>query len=257
MQRHLPNSILPLFAFVVSLSFLFSLITIYFDSVINPDGICYLLSAQSLGYESVRSVLHLCAQSQWPFYSSLIFALTKTLSFSYLTSAYVIDAFCSMGSALIFVLIVKEMGGSKTALWLAALTILLHHDLNGLRNSIIRDHGYWLAYLTSIWLMLLYFKKPVISRALGWSISLILAALFRVEAVVFLLLVPIAIFFVPNKSFAERVKEFFHLQLLNIFLFFCLMIWFLYKNEDLQSLGRISEFVQQFHTAWIKIIYNF
>ena len=47
------------------------------ESVINPDGICYVLSAGAFGQSGIGAAMHLCAQAMWPFYSALIYTFSK------------------------------------------------------------------------------------------------------------------------------------------------------------------------------------
>ena len=75
-------------------------------------------------------------------------------------------------------------------MWLAAGVILLSHELNSVREYIIRDHGFWTFYLSSLFFLLRFFKKPIKSYALGFSLSLAIATLFRVEGSLFLLFLP-------------------------------------------------------------------
>jgi hypothetical protein len=45
--------------------------------IINPDAICYVLSAKQAGESGMTAAMHLCGQASWPFYSVLIYAFSK------------------------------------------------------------------------------------------------------------------------------------------------------------------------------------
>jgi hypothetical protein len=171
-------------------SILLSFLICYRNLVINPDGICYLLSAQVIGSASIRDAMHFCPQAQWPFYSTLIYALVQISHLSFAASAHVLNGLFSLASVITFILIIKELGGDRRILWLAAGVILLNHQFNVLRVDIIRDHGFWAFYLISIYLLLKFFREPKWTTALAWNASLVIATLFRIEGAVFLLAMP-------------------------------------------------------------------
>jgi hypothetical protein len=174
------------------------------SSIINPDGICYLQSAEMMK-NSFSDAMHLCGQAKWPFYSFLIYSVSKWTSFSDLNSAYFLDAVLSLISVLTFIAIVGTLTTSKRILWLAAAVILLSHEFNALRIDIVRDHGFWAFYLLSILFLIKFTRTNKFLFALAFSASLMIATLFRVEAVVFLLLVPFITFF-SEKSFVNFLK---------------------------------------------------
>lgn len=210
--------------FAALASIILSIWGAYSETVINPDGICYLLSAQSLSEYSWQQVLHLCPQSGWPFYSLLIHGLANLTHLSYNFSAYSINGLFSLLSVLAFLLICKEMGANNKLLWIAALAILLHHDFNSLRQSVIRDHGYWACYLWSMWLAYHYLQKPSLNRALLWSLSVLLATLFRREGIFFLCAVPIGLC-LSGSGFKQRLQYFFQLNMLCLIALVIGLLW--------------------------------
>ena len=214
----------------------------YNETVINPDAICYLLSAEAMGKLGVSGAMHLCGQAQWPFYPALIYGFVQSTHFSYPIAAYLLDGFFSLISVVTFILIVKELGGSQRVLRLAALVILLAHDFNGTREYIIRDHGFWAFYLASIVFLLRYFSEPRVMMALAWSGSLLLATLFRIEGAIFLLALPFLSFFYVNYSFRARCNFFLTLNLPIILISLMTAGWLLtHPQQTLDKLGRVAE----------------
>lgn len=230
-----------LYVFAISASLLLSFWIGFRETVINPDGICYLMSAQMVGTASLNDVIHLCPQSQWPFYSILIYGLAQLSHFSYTVSAYAVDGLFSLISVVAFILIVKELGGTQRVLWLAALTILLSHQFNSVREYIIRDHGFWAGYLVSLLLLLNYFRTPRLITALAWNASLLMATLFRIEGAVFLLILPFLSWFYFRVIFKQRAIYFFSLHALTLCIGIALSVWVLFHPQHLVKLGRLSE----------------
>src|SRR5207245_1741547 len=142
--------------------------------------------AQTYTQSGLSSAMNLCGQSQWPFYSVLIAYFTQLTHFSYVLSAYLLNGFFSLLSVCMFLIIIKELGGTKRVLFLAALIILLSHEFNNIRQYIIRDHGFWAFYLVSLFGLLRYVNYPTWLNGFIFSFSLLIATLFRIEGLVFL-----------------------------------------------------------------------
>jgi hypothetical protein len=223
------------------------------QAIINPDAICYLQSAGVMGDGGLRKAMNLCPQAQWPFYSVLIYLFSTITHLSSTVSAYVLDALFSTISVLMFIRIVQELGGNKLVLGLAAMVILLANEFNSVRQYIIRDHGYWAFYLTSIFLFLRYFTWPRWYYAFAWSASLLLATLFRVEGTVFLILLPFLVCMHPSFSRWQKISGFFQLNLLAFSCGLAVFGWLIFHPEvSLASLGRLQEFVfQLFHAGGV------
>jgi len=247
-----------LYFFAFTASILLSFWLGYRETVINPDGICYLLSAQMVGVATLTDVMHLCPQSQWPFYSILIHVFVQISHLSYMAAAYLLDGFFSLVSIVTFILIVKELGGSRRVLWLAAFVILLNHQLNSVREYIIRDHGFWAFYLVSIFFMLRYFRKPKWVVAIIWNASLLLATLFRIEGAIFLFVMPFLSWFYFRYPKRTRAKFFFALNLPTIFVCVIIAIWFLvHPQQTVAKLGRISEIINQLQHGLSMLSYRY
>lgn len=216
------------------------------ETVINPDAICYLLSAATVGSSGIHAAMHLCPQANWPLYAVLIHALQKVLPFSYETTAYLIDAIFTALSVGLFVRIVKELGASRLVSWLALFTILFAHEFNSVRQYIIRDHGFWAFYLASLLFLLQYLHRPRMLVAFCWSGSLMLATLFRIEGAFFLLALPFATIFIRDAALMQRVYMFLSLQALTMLAALALLAWFmLHPQESLQKMGRLAEIKEQ------------
>ena len=191
------------YLFAICASILLSLWISSHQVIINPDAICYISSAEIIGKSGLQAAMQLCGQAKWPIYSILIYGLAHVSHFSYPIAAYTLNGFFSLISIVLFILVVKELGGSQRVLWLAALTILLSYGFNDVREYIIRDHGFWAFYLLSLFLLLNYFRRPNWVTALFWNMSIILATLFRLEGAIFLFLLPFLSFMV------RAIKKFF------------------------------------------------
>src|SRR5579883_3069988 len=217
-----------------------------------------MLSAQMIGQTGLHDAMHLCGQARWPFYSTLIYGLAYPTHFLYVTAAYILDGLFSACSVITFILIVKTLGGSQRVLWLATGVILLSHEFNSVRQYIIRDHGFWAFYLLSLFCLLHYFRHPRWLVAWGFSISLAVATLFRIEGAIFLLMLPFLSWVALRCPFRMRAICFLTLYLPVLIIAFAIGIWLLlHPQQTLAQLGRIGEVVQQIHDGLLMVVTNY
>lgn len=170
------------------------------ELVINPDGICYLLSAEAFQTFTTGQVMHLCPQAGWPFYSWLIHALMSLTGMSSLLAANCLDAGFDLMTVLTFMKLAEVLGGGKRVIVFAALVILFSHEFNSARQYIVRDHGYWAFYLLSLLFFVRCLQTFTLRRAMAWAGALLLATLFRIEGAVFFILLPFAALCLPKQE---------------------------------------------------------
>lgn len=229
----------------------------FHEVVLNPDAICYLQSSMMVGTDGIKAAADLCNQARWPFYSVMIHYVAVATHLSYGASAHLMDAFFSLISVLTFIAIVKKLGGTTRILWLAALVILTAHDFNSIRQYIVRDHGFWTFYLLSVWLLLQYLQQPKLKFALLWSISLIVATIFRIEGGVFLCVVPFVVFFWRDYTVFERIKFFISLNLVAMVAGITALGWLTLHPQHTHHLGRLPELTAQLQHGWQTIADRF
>jgi len=223
--------------------------------LINPDGICYVQSAAVMK-QSIHVAMGLCDQAKWPFYSWLISKLVNLTQLSYVHAAYALDGFFSLLTVLFFMGILSfliepvQRSYSSCILLLGALVILLAHEFNAVKAYIIRDHGFWAFYLLSILVLLHYFRERQWRYAIAWSASSLIAALFRIEGAIFLLVIPWIAWLDSSVGIAARVKSFFKLNSLTILISSFLFVWVLIYQPHLNA--RLSELqFQLLHGAMV------
>jgi len=237
--------------FAAAVSILLSTWIAYREYVINPDAICYLQSAAVLGAGGLRKAMNLCVQAQWPFYSVLIYFFSQLTQLSLSVSAYALDAVFTVITVSSFILLVRQLGGNRRVLWLAAIVILLAHEFNSIRQYIIRDHGFLAFYLLSLLFMLRYVSTLFWGHALAWSLSLLVATLFRIEGAVFLVILPWTIWFQFSFTLWQRIKGFLQLNAIALSAGLAVFGWLIFHPEiSLASLGRMQDLVfQLFHAV--------
>ncbi len=182
----------------------------------------------------------------------LIYGIAETTKLSYITSAFFLNGLFSLISVLVFVSIVQLLGGTRRVLWLAAATILLAHEFNAVREYVIRDHGFWAFYLLSIACLIRFFRTTQWRDALLWLATLVMATLFRVEGVIFILLMPFsALFYTKN-----RLRLFLQLNTMTIVVSVGLAIY-IFIHHGVVYEGRLAEIQYQFLHGVSALLENF
>ena len=162
------------------------------DDLINSDGVLYLeVAAKMLNGNWAASI----EQYNWPFYSLLIAAVSKVSFLPLESSAYVVDVLTQTLLTFMFVRCAQAMGGNAKVAIFAAILILTNVTMNGYRDQIVRDFGYWAFFFTALYFFLRYQQLNLKKYAIGFSLSMIIATLFRIEGIVFLLFAPFIVFF--------------------------------------------------------------
>jgi len=191
--------------FAVLISLLLSIINIISDDNINPDGILYLETAQLFleqGWQASTALYN------WPFYSIIIAGLSQLTSLGLETSAHVFNVLLLGLLAYVFVRCSEALGGDRRVALFAAILLLTNIALNSYRDLIVRDFGYWAFFFTAILFFLRYVSTSEKKYALGFSVSMIIATLFRIEGIVFFILMPLLLLFQAG-HFRERLFRFF------------------------------------------------
>ncbi len=219
--------------FSLALSLLLS-----YNTLVNPDGILYLRSAQ---FVSEGQWLAGLKTYFWMFYAVLIAGFSSLSTLSLEHSAFVLNAILLATLTLGFITLVKLLGGDTRVQWLAAAVILAHPGLNGYRDYIIRDYGLWAFMLWALYFLIKYAEQTQFRYIIGWTASIILAFLFRIEAFLLLLAAPFGLYAcMPGQTFKQKTIHILKAQsLLLLILISFFIVLFIYNK--LHYLGRLYD----------------
>lgn len=197
-QRHI-------YIAAVLLSVLLSVISFSYllYPAIGVDGVLYLRCAAAYDQGGLKAAM---ALYPWPFYP-IVLAYLHQLGVSYVTAAYLLNALLQAWVVYFFIRIVFHFDSTpRVRLW-ALLCILCYSTLNEQRTLLIRDFGYWAFYLTSFWAALSFLKTEKQGYLWLFGLSILIAALFRVEGVVIALGSIFLFFCMPGWSFVTRCRN--------------------------------------------------
>ena len=175
----------------VLISLLVSCFTILNPSLPNDDAYSYIRIAEIALNEGINA--------SWQYYSwasyPLLIAFVSNLGTDLITAAHIVNAFFLSLLVYSYISIVSFLNASKSVSILAATCILLFPTLNELRFDIIRDIAMWALSLFGLWHFLLFLESNRLQNFLVFCGSITLASLFRVEAIIYIFSLPIALLF--------------------------------------------------------------
>lgn len=169
-------------------------------TVPNDDAFVYIRTAQIFLDEGIEAAF---AHYAWAGYPVLL-GLVSSLGPGLIASAYLLNALFFALLAFAFVSICREFSTDRSLLALAALTILLFPEINEYRYLILRDTGFWAFSLLGLWFLIVYGAEESWKVCLFFAATMLFATMFRPEAALYLLLVPLCLLFDQRYSRAER-----------------------------------------------------
>lgn len=184
----------------VAASLLLSLFAWAMAVLPNDDAYVYVRTAEIYLQDGLAAAFE---HYGWAGYSILIGELSRT-GLGLFESATLINALLFALLVYAFVSLVALLDGSRLTLGLAVLTILLYPELNEFRFFIIRDIGFWAFMLFGLLLFIRFVQRPGIASAIAVTAALLIAALFRAEAVVYLLCLPLALLWQQDLDWQAR-----------------------------------------------------
>lgn len=207
------------------------------NALVNTDGILYLRSAAEFQAEHYQAAFTIYP---WAFYASLI-AFTSTIAHLSLEHAAVLLNALLYGVMMAgFVTVVKKMGADKRIQWLAFATLIVSPAFNDYREYIIRDFGQWAFLPWALYFYMCAYEKVTLRSALGWTLSIGLVFLFRIEALLAILIVPGMLLFIQTHE-PLRMRVINVARLYSVFGFLAIMgIGFLISTHKLDMLGRFA-----------------
>jgi hypothetical protein len=160
-------------------SLLLSLVAVQ-GGTINRDGMFYVESARNFvegGFAAAYATFH------WPFLSILMAVVSQVTGLDLEASGQVINALFLAGACALLVACAGRL--FPEAVWPMATVLLALPGFNDYRDELLREYGCWFFVMLSFWLALRWADRPRWLPAMAVQLSLIVAALFRTEALAF------------------------------------------------------------------------
>jgi len=207
---------------------------------INPDSVLYFESARLFADGQWKEAVQVW---NWPLYPLLIAAVHKTSYLGIQTSAQVLNVLFFGLTAFSFAQIIRLAGGRQLTMAAGALILFSSQYIVGdVLEMLMRDEGFWAFYLGGLAFFIRFYQQLRFRDAILWQLCAIIATLFRIEAITYLVLLPAILLFSANFTFKERIRYFFTGHALNIFLALALILAVtLHGDVSIKSFGRLQE----------------
>ena len=207
--------------------------------VIGNDSVLYIQTAEvykHLGFQAAYQ------QYNWPSYSILIALIHTCTGFTFINSAYLLNIILVLILADAFFRMYWEIYPECKFLWIPVVIFLAYTGINDYRAEIVRDWGFWAFAM----LAFLYFVKAYNNGGKAnyflWQICVLIAFLFRIEALVFMLMLPLLFLFTKMQvlKFIQATSLFWSAGII-------LLVWFgLNDDFEVENWGRLAEFSSYF-----------
>ena len=191
---------LDLRVWAVAASLLLSVYASFAVTIPNDDSFLYIRTAQIFLQDGIEAAF---AHYAWAGYPVLL-GLVSAVGLDLFTAAYLLNGLFFALLTFAFVSICREFSGERRLLVFAALTILLFPEINEYRFQILRDSGFWAFSLLGMWWLIRYSAEGSWKYCLYFCAALLLAAVFRPEAILYLLLTPICLLFDHRHGTTKR-----------------------------------------------------
>ncbi len=221
-------------------SLLLSAFAYYNDDIINSDGILYMQMAEAYLQGGLAATANLY---DWPFFSILIALLSKITGLPLESSSMLLNSvlFAIFTDALL--LISSKLLTTERQLIIAAVLILFFYSINDYRDFIIRDIGYWAFISLALWQFINFIDGRRLHHAIGWQLLAGIALLFRIEAAIMLLLLPL--FMLAVRSWKVALRSIFQLCIIVLLATFLLtVVVIISAGSGTEAFGKIGSILE-------------
>lgn len=207
---------------------------------VNNDFVLYYEAARlfSLGELKQGFIIF-----KWPLYSLLISGIHNVTGYDLHLSAQILTTGLFALTTYSFLTIINMSNGSRLTLYCGALILFSSTYLTGdVLPMLLRDPGLWAFFLTSLVFFVRFYRTHLWKDALLWQLSAITATLFRVEAITYLVLLPVILLITANLDLKNRLLLVLKAQSINITALLLLIVSLaLIPSISISDFGRLQE----------------
>lgn len=206
---------------------------------INPDSILYFESARLFALGDWQAAVKIF---NWPLYSMLIAGTHKITSLDIHTSAQLLSViFFGVTTASFLKIIALAEGSIKTMVAGALILFSSQYLVGSALEMLMRDQGFWAFYLTSLVFFIQFYKSKTYLNAFLWQTCAITATLFRIEAISFLIFLPMLLLFNQDEKWSQRIEDFIKCNFINIIIVICILFAIGMHGMTMSQFGRLRE----------------
>ncbi|MFM2008322.1 MAG: hypothetical protein RIR02_272, partial [Pseudomonadota bacterium] len=207
---------------------------------INPDTVLYFESARLIALGDFKEAVKVF---NWPLYSLCMAGVHKLTTLSIHHSAQVLSIVFFAITTVSFVKIIELGGGNKKTMLAGALILFSSLYIVGdVLEMLMRDQGFWACFLSSLVFFIRFKNNNQYRDAFLWQIFAILATLFRIEAIMYLLFLPVLLLLETKDSWHQKIAHFIKCNFLNIIAGLGIILALSLSNHlSMKHFGRLQE----------------
>lgn len=208
---------------------------------ITDDSVLYLEMARLFTQGEWEAGL---ALYNWPFYPAIIAGLHQLTGLDLQTSAQCL-AILFFGLTIYgFATLITLCGGGRLAVACGTLILLSSTYIVGdILPMLIRDHGFWAFFILGLVYFIRFYQTGELQMAMLWQITIITATLFRIEAVTFLVLLPLSLLNKHPDNTLMKLSRLLHAYLLVIGIAVLLFLMSQTETINQAGIGRLTELI--------------
>lgn len=169
---------------------------------LNDDGVFYLDLAGHFARGDWAGGL---ALYPWPLYPILVAQISNLVGIGLEASANVLSVVFFAVAVQALARFIRLAGGDNLTVAAGMVLLLTNHYIVGdVLPLIWRDQGFWALFLTSLVFFLRFYRHGRAVDALIWQIVSFAAAQFRIEGLMFVLFMPLAVLLKPGLGARAR-----------------------------------------------------
>jgi len=207
---------------------------------INPDSVLYLEAAKFFSNGNWKAGFEVFS---WPFYSLCITLVNKITQLGVHFSAQILNVLFFAIATYSYLKIIQLAGGKQRQIIAGALIWLsAQYMIGGVLEMLMRDEGFWAFYLLSLVFFIRFYQQHQLKDALLWQVCIIIATLFRIEAILYLMFLPAILPLQSGYNIKKKWMLLLSANAINISLAMIIVMAFSF-NDSLSSnlLGRLNE----------------
>lgn len=216
---------------------------------VNDDFVVYYESARLFSMGNWQEGLQVYS---WPFYPTLMMLLHQLFGYELQTCAQLISILLFGIATYGLLTIIRISNGDKLTIFCGAIILFSSSYLVGdVLPMLLRDPGAWAFFLLSLVFLVRFYRENSYKTALAWQLFAIIATLFRIEYITFLVLMPLVVFFKRELGITQRFSMFLKAQLLLLaFLILFIVLLMLMPTVSIDDFGRLKEIADVFGSRY-------
>ena len=208
---------------------------------INVDAVLYLEMARRFAEGDWPGAL---ALYNWPLFPWLVAQVHWLTGLGVENAARLLESLLFGVATWAFLALIAEAGGRRNALMAGAILLFSNlYVIGTVLPMIMRDQGFWAFYLLGLLFFLRFYRSHRFAHVLLWQVCMAIAALFRIEAVSFIILLPLALLFCREQTWRDRIIFLAKNYVVPLSMLFLVLLGMLFLPADElhKKLGRLPE----------------